>query len=853
MNRSLQIPELSLVLLVGPSGSGKSTFARRHFQASEIISSDYCRYLVSNDENSQDATKDAFEVLRFIAAKRLKRGLLTVIDATNLQRESRKPLLELAREHHTLPVAIVLGISKDVCEERNAARTDRKIASGVLRRQLTDLRSSLRSLKQEGFRIIERIESPEDAESCTVERTRLWVNLRHEHGPFDIIGDIHGCFTELTQLLDKLGYNLTGQNADTPVKYQVSHPEGRRIIFLGDLVDRGPNTPAVLELAMDACESGAAFCVVGNHEHKLLRYMRGDKVQIKHGLQQSVEQLATKDETFNARVRSFIDGLRSHFVLDDGRLVVAHAGLREEMHGRASGAIRAFSMYGETTGEIDEYGLPVRYAWSQDYRGRAHVVYGHTPIPEPEWINRTLNIDTGCVFGGRLTALRYPAMELVDVPAQAVHFEPTKPLVPVVPADTRASDDLLDIGDVTGKRILQTSLYKNLAIPENQAAAALEWMSRFAVDPHWLIYLPPTMSPSETSKAEGYLEYPTEALAYFRSAGVESVICEEKHMGSRAVIVICRDENTAAARFSVKTNECGIIYSRSGRRFFSDRAMEAAVLERVKAALTAANFWHEYQSDWFSFDCEIMPWSLKAQSLLQEQYAAVGAASRNALANTLKILRQAEAIGRPVGALIDSTERRLQNSDKFIEAYRAYCWEVKQLTDIKIAPFHLLASEGCVHSDKSHGWHMETLARLVAADSEIFRVTRTQLVNLANDDDCHAVEARWREMTAAGGEGMVIKPFDFISRGKKGIVQPALKCRGKEYLRIIYGPDYDVPENLQRLRGRSLNKKRSLAMQEFALGLEALDRFGRKEPLYRVHECVFGVMALESEPLDPRL
>lgn len=405
----LRIPELSLVALVGPTGSGKSTFARRHFKPTEVISSDYCRGIVSDDENSQSATKDAFDVLYYIARKRLAAGLLTVIDATNVQPEARRPIVELAREFHCLPVAIVLNLPEALCHQRNAGRPDRTFGPHVARQQAQALRRSLRRLKDEGFRHVFVLDTPEEIELAEIERQPLWNNRRDDHGPFDIVGDVHGCLDELRALLSQLGYSI----ADGAHR----HPQGRKVVFLGDLVDRGPDTPGVLKTVMAMVEAGTALCVPGNHDVKLMRALRGRKVSLTHGLAESMVQLGAESEELRRKVADFVDDLVSHYVLDDGRLVVAHAGMKLSMQGRGSGAVREFALYGETTGETDDYGLPVRYDWAADYRGRAMVVYGHTPVPEPEWLNETICVDTGCVFGGKLTALRYPERELVSVPA----------------------------------------------------------------------------------------------------------------------------------------------------------------------------------------------------------------------------------------------------------------------------------------------------------------------------------------------------------------------------------------------------------------------------------------------------
>src|SRR5436190_1861943 len=310
----LTIPELAVVALVGPSGSGKSSFARKHFRPTEVLSSDFCRGLVSDEENSQAATNDAFEVLYFIASKRLTTGKLVVIDATNVQVEARKPIIALARQFHCIPVAIVFDLPESLCQERNRNRPDRDFGPHVIRNQVRELRRGLRGMRKEGFRQVHVLTSPEEIDAATINRTRLWNNRSAEHGPFDIVGD----------------------------------------------------------------------------------------VQITHGLDRSLAELdALPDDRRAAGVEAtwrFLDSLVSHYVYDDGQLVVAHAGMKAELQGRGSGKVRDFALYGETTGETDEFGLPVRFNWAADYRGQALVVYGHTPVPDPDWLNRTVNIDTGCVW-----------------------------------------------------------------------------------------------------------------------------------------------------------------------------------------------------------------------------------------------------------------------------------------------------------------------------------------------------------------------------------------------------------------------------------------------------------------------
>lgn len=839
--RTLPVTDLSLVVLIGATGSGKSTFAREHFKPTEVISSDFCRGLVADDENDQSASGDAFDVLHYIAGKRLAAGRLTVVDATSVQPESRRQLVRLARQYDVLPIAIVLDMPEEVCAERNAGRPDRAgMPRHVIQRHRRELRRSLRGLEREGFRKVHILRGVEEAEAAEVVLERRYNDLTHLTGPFDIIGDIHGCSSELETLLAKLGY-VDG-----------AHPEGRTAVFVGDLVDRGPDSPGVLRRVMSMVASGNALCVPGNHENKLGRWLKGRNVQHTHGLAETIEQLEKEDDAFRGQVREFIDGLVSHYVLDEGKLVVCHAGLPEKYHGRTSGRVRSHALYGDTTGETDEFGLPVRYPWAEDYRGRAAVVYGHTPVPNTSWINNTICLDTGAVFGGKMTALRWPERELVDVPAEKVWYEPVKPLGTEAPGGREGRP--LDLADVQGRRVVETRHMARIGVREENAAAALEVMSRFAVDPRMLAYLPPTMSPTATSQVEGYLEHPAEAFAQYRADGVAKVVCEEKHMGSRAVALVCRDAGAARDRFGVD-GPTGALHTRTGRPFFDDGAVTEEVLDRLRAAVTEAGLWQELDTDWLLLDAELMPWSLKASGLLRSQYAAVGAASGAVFPGATAALEAAVARGVPMEALLAKQRDRAADAAAFTEAYRRYCWTTEGLEGVRLAPFQILAVQGRSLASVRHDEQLAWLDRLVEHDpTGLLQVTRRLIVETGDDASVGAGVDWWLEMTGRGGEGMVVKPLQALARDGKGrLVQPGIKVRGHEYLRIIYGPEYTRPENLERLRNRFLNHKRSLALREYALGLEALDRLADGEPLWRIHEAVFAVLALESEPVDPRL
>ncbi|GLU49356.1 polynucleotide kinase-phosphatase [Nocardiopsis ansamitocini] len=853
--RVLTVPQSGLVLLVGVPGAGKTTFAARNFLPSQIVGLDFCRVAVGDDPTDPTADGDALDLLHHMVRLRLGRGLLTVVDAGNVQERARRQLARIAKDNDVPCTAIVLDVPESPARQRVRERHGPAADTRDVALQYRELHRGLGRMQRQGIGRVHVLHGPPEVDTAVIAYERSTDDRRDRTGPFDIIGDVHGCRSELEALLTELGYALHRDRLGRAV--DATHPE-RTVLFVGDLVDRGPDSPGVLRLVMGMVASGHALCVSGNHENKLVRALKGGAVRPSHGLAETLEQLDAESEEFRARVLAFCAGLVDHYRLDGGRLVVAHAGLAERYHGRTSGRVRSFALYGETIGATDEYGLPVRHPWANDYRGRATVVYGHVPTPEPEWVNNTICLDTGCVFGGRLTALRYPERALVAVPAERIWYRPARPFPsphagPGAPAlravgAVDAGDVFMD-GDRLGGKV--ETAHGTVRVGPEQAAAALEMMSRFAVDPRWLLYLPPAIAPVPTSGDPALLERPEEAFTHYLDNGVHRVVCQEKHAGTRAVVVVCRDEGAAARRFVPEA--LGAVYTRTGRPFFADPEVEAEVLTALREAVGAAGLWEDLDTDWVALDGELLPWSLGKEDLIRDRYATVGAAARAALPEAARVLAAAAERGLDVAGLARRVEERATRIEAFSRVYRRDSRPTRGPAGVRYAPFALLAAEGASFAGRDPLWHMGLAERLAEAGPLVL-ATRYLVVATADPGEVTAAATWWRDLVDAGGAGMVVKPSPGAPiRGSAGPVQPGLKVRSPEHLRIAYGPDYDVPGQLAVLRNRRLARVSAMALSQHALGLEALARHARQEPLRRVHQPVFGVLALGAEPVDPRL
>lgn len=863
--RTIPFPHGGIIVLVGPSNSGKTTLLRRLVEEgvlleTEMVSSDTYRTLVGDVEyldwkgrpreeadilysDYQKLSGLAFEAMNTVVSMRSRLGKLTVVDATHLQPEYRRKYIEIAAGHDLPCVAWVLDVPEQTLLARDKTREQPRGRQRV-KSQYSQFKRSLRGLREEGFDFTYMLKEPE-----AVQFVRRDNPLLADIGAgIDVIGDIHGCYDEMLELLGELGYA-----ADEAGLYR--HPAGRMLVSVGDVMSRGPRSLDTMIFWKRHVDAGIARMTDSNHGWKIARYLSGRNVTLSHGDENIAAELRLLEEeagteaaaALKEELKQFLLSAPSHLVMcRDGvrRLVIAHAGIRDEYIGRQSRRVQDFCRYGDTDG-MDAAGAPVRKEWYTGHESGELIVWGHDPRPYPAVVKNTINIDQGAVFGGSLTAYRYPEQEFVSVKAHRDYAEdPDSPLI----RWERGRFAPPNLGRLVNGYSVFTDAYGELSVRGDYVKAAVDTVSHYTVPLEELVYIPPTMSPTPSVSAdESYLEHPQEAFDYFRSQGVTTMVAEKKHMGSRAVLLLFRDEQAAVSY--IGRPALGTIYSRTGRAFF-DRETEAQVLARLNADLVQAGYFSRYNTEMLLLDAEIIPWNLKARELIATQYAHVAEAAKMDREQLLVKLRQAEAAGRDVTGWVQEMEAKLQSVQVFRQAFQQYCWDVSGLEGIRIAPFHILAHSGQSFFDHSHIWHMEQ-ARLLDGISPLFMETEYRVIHSGADEA--DVIKWWQDMTEDGHEGIVIKPETFITKNGRHMVQPAIKVRGRKYLHIIYGIDYLQPDNLKRLKQRKTSKKERHALMECALSVESVNRFIRKEPLERVHECVLAALALESDPVDPRL
>jgi polynucleotide kinase-phosphatase len=859
------LPYAGIVLLVGPSNSGKSTLLRdlienKKIMPSEVISSDEFRVLVSDIEfidwrdrpkdeadglfdEYQNISKEAFSMMDSVIEARCRLNKLTFVDATHLQPDDRKKYIALAKRSYVPIVAIVLDIPQDVLLERDKER-DNPRGNRRIKQQYQVFKREKRFIKKEGYKATYFIN-----ESKNIELIRRInpIEIDVQNG-IDIIGDIHGCYEEMILVLEKLGYQVNEDGL-------YIHLDGRKFISIGDVMSRGPQSLKTMLFFLKHVKHDLAYMIDSNHGWKIARWLDGKNVTLNHGDEKVEEEFmayekevsSERAEEIKTALKEFLLQAPSHYVFTKNgvhTLVCTHAGIKDEYIGKQSHDISDFCRYGDTDG-LDDKGKPVRKDWFVHHKTSILIVWGHDPKPQPLLINNTINIDQGAVFGGQLTAFRYPEREFVSVKALEDYSDSMDSPLKKWEEKRLAPPNIGKF--INGYSVLTKELGE-IQIHQDRVKPAIDTISHFTLPIEQLLYIPPTMSPTPTpSLLVDFLEHPKEAIDYYRSQGIQTLVAEKKHMGSRAILFLCKDK--VAGKKYVGAETLGFIYTRSGRRFF-DVPTEHKLVLNINNDLHRYGYFDKYNTDFIMLDAEIMPWNLKAKELISSQYAHV---SENAILDRRKLKKRLESSvenNEELKVWLEEYRQKLENANTFKEVFQKYCWDILDDHQIQIAPFHVLAHSNETFFNKPHIWHMK-MNREFAEISSLF--VETEFKMISDDASEDEVIKWWEDMTNEGHEGIVIKPEFFISKNKGKLLQPAIKVRGRKYLHIIYGMDYLLPKNLERLKKRNTGKKQKLALTEFALGVEGIKRFVTGESLERVHECVLATMAIGSDPVDPRL
>jgi polynucleotide kinase-phosphatase len=861
------LPYAGIVLLVGPSNSGKSTLLKRllaneQLLSSEVVSSDDFRVLVSDIEfidwkqrptdeadalydQYQKISEEAFALMDSLVETRCKLNKLTIVDATHLHPDDRKRYISIARNNHVPIVAIILDVDQDILLERDELR-DNPRGKRRIKQQYQVFKREKRFIKKEGYHATYFVQNTDEIELKRHHKNPIEIDV--DKG-IDIIGDIHGCFDEMIEILEKLGYEQNHEN------YYI-HPEGRKFLSLGDVMSRGPKSLESMQFFLRHVNNGLAYMIDSNHGWKIARWLDGRKVTLNHGDEFVKEELKKFQEQYGEErtieiikkeLKKFLLDAPSHYVLTRNgvpTLVCTHAGIKDEFIGKQSYDVSDFCRYGDTDG-FDDTGKPIRKDWSIHHKTSTLIIWGHDPKPKPLIINNTINIDQGVVFGGELTAFRYPEKEFVSVIAKKDYSDGDSN--PLKELEKKRLNPPNIAKFINGYSVL-TEDVGEISIPKEYAIPSIDTVSHFTVPIEELIYIPPTMCPTPLPSAlDDYLEHPKEVIEYYRSMGVERMVAEKKHMGSRGILLLFKDKDSALKYVGRET--LGIVYTRTGRKFFQDQ-VENDIVQKLNDGLIRHEYFQKYGTDYVLLDAEIMPWNLKAKELISSQYAHV---SENAILDRTIIrskLEKAIHHNKDLESWLTEYDDKLSNALVFKEVFQKYCWDIEDINQIQIAPFHVLAHSNETFFDKPHTWHME-MNRDFAKMVNLFVETEFMVVHDSSSEE--AVINWWESITSDGHEGIVIKPETFISKSNGKLIQPAIKVRGRKYLNIIYGMDYLLPENLNRLKKRNVSKKQKLALKEFSLGVEGIRRFVSGESIERVHECVLGTLAMESDPVDPRL
>jgi protein phosphatase len=829
----LTLPQPSALIVLAPSAFPAAQWARRHFTPAQLLDPSDCQALLGSADLPPSPQAYALAAQAF--KLRMEAGTATVLLQAPLEQTGRNFIRSACRAHHMQ--LLVLSIELSV-EELQAWAPDFDRAQWAREQDL--LEQNLHFLGKEGVQQHFRVRGAAELDGLEVVWQPLPCDRATLGGPFDLIGSLHGCHDELLRLFVALGYSR-----DTRSQLPV-HPEGRLPVFLGDIADSGPACAETLSLVQAMTEAGLALAVAGNQDRQLLEHLRQDPEADPGAL---APWWAHADAATRAQALAWLGRLPGHIVLDGGRLVAVHGGIKAEMIGRHTTAITAFCTYGSTPGERSTVQDAPIADWAADLPAGVTVAFAHQPLTRPLDAGNHVALDTACLYGGQLSAFRYPERAWVQVEASAAYLAGEWPAAAEAQAARPHALDrwTLPAELLNGRWLVQTASGFNFTLTDLQYATTLELLQNEAISPRWLIYLPPSMSPPQPATLPGFLEHPNEAFSYYEKKGQTHVVVQEKCDGPRAVVVLCRDTDAAEARFGDGSGRIGVVYSRRGRPLL-DPADENTLLAELHAAATDSGLWAALRTDWLCLEGQLTGRRFTPGKNKEEGRIAAGVAA--AWPRALDLLAQSTSDAPEFLAMRAQMEAQAAAA----QALARDCTPADgDEGSWYFTPYHLLAAQSGDFFDRSHVWHLEQLAAFTQGNAAHVRALRTQVIDLQDHDGRRALTDWWQDLSDQGAPGIIVKPMTLELVVNQEYLQPALKVRGREALRKVYGPYYTLPDALEHHRRRSLKERRELVVRHFALGKEALQRFVAGKAHQEVLQAVFTHIAISTMDDNPLL
>lgn len=828
---TFSFPQFGALAILAPSAFPVADWARRHFPAHELLDPADCQALLGTTE--PHPSTDAYTLAAQAFEMRVKAGRATVFLRAPLEQTARNFLRSASRKANAK--LYYLSIDLPEADLRTLVPAyDREAWA----REAAQIAQNLLFLDKEGIAGHLSITRIADLEALEFSRPPLPCDRRSLSGPFDLIGSVHGCLAELRALLGELGY------VSDPATQLPRHPKGRIPVFLGDDGAQGPHGLACLQLIQAMCDAGLAYAVIGNQDRRLLEVLRESPEADPDALAPWWAAASPEDRQ---AILAWTAQVPSHLVLDGGRLVAVHGGIRPDMIGRDTPPITAFCTYGSTPGEHALVQSRALADWAAELPEGVTVVFSHQPVVDVQDAGSHVAIDTACLYGGRLSAFRYPERSVVSVPAAKAYAPAEWPEATV--QETKAKSELdrweLPVSLLNGEFLVQTAAGYSFSVTNTQFAATVELLQMETVSPRWLIYLPPSMSPPQPATEPGHLEHPHEAFSYYEKKGQTHVVVQEKCAGRRAVVVICRDAAAARKHFGAQDDRIGVVYSRYGRPLLTDPADERELLSQLQAGAEAAGLWEALKTDWLCLEGQLS--GAQFQPGQSEEQARIAAGVAAAWPTTLNMLQGTKATDPDFLAL----RARMQARGALVERLAGLCAAEARATTWFFTPYHLLAAQSGTFFHQPHAWHTAQLSAFSQGHPTRVRALRSEVLDLQDHDHRRSLVAWWQELSEAGAPGIIVKPVTLELFVNHEYLQPAMKVRGREALRMVYGPFYTEHDLLAHHRTRSLKERRELVIRHFVLGKEALTRFVAGQPHAEVLQIITTHLAISTMDGNP--